>query len=197
MKRSPAVLSFRTIQVRPKDTPPEPRGTLTDRSGRQPRALSNPAPPLGAEGGYPDVWHRASGIHLAARRCGGVADCGAGAAAGDAGDRVLGSGSPEPYAPMVAAFRQGLKETGYVEGQNVAIEYRWADGAIRPSAGDGGRAGSSSGGCDRRQYPWSAGGKGGDHDDSHCLHHRQRSGADRPRRQPEPTGRQRHGRDPH
>jgi putative ABC transport system substrate-binding protein len=40
----------------------------------------------------------------------------------------LNSGSPEPYVPMVAAFRQGLKETGYVEGQNVAVEYRWAEG---------------------------------------------------------------------
>jgi putative ABC transport system substrate-binding protein len=39
----------------------------------------------------------------------------------------LGSASPEPYAPMVAAFRQGLKEKGYVEGQTVAIEYRWAN----------------------------------------------------------------------
>jgi putative ABC transport system substrate-binding protein len=40
----------------------------------------------------------------------------------------LNSGSPDGYAPMVAAFHQGLKETGYVEGQNVAVEYRWAGG---------------------------------------------------------------------
>jgi ABC-type uncharacterized transport system substrate-binding protein len=39
----------------------------------------------------------------------------------------LSSSSPGPYAPMVAGFRQGLKEVGYVEGQNVAIEFRWAE----------------------------------------------------------------------
>ena len=40
----------------------------------------------------------------------------------------LNSGSPDTFAPMVSAFRQGLKETGYVEGQNLTIEYRWANG---------------------------------------------------------------------
>jgi putative ABC transport system substrate-binding protein len=40
----------------------------------------------------------------------------------------LHSGSPEPVARNVAAFRQGLSETGFVESRNVAIEYRWADG---------------------------------------------------------------------
>ena len=42
----------------------------------------------------------------------------------------LGSTSPGPYTALVAAVRQGLKETGYVEGQNVAIEFRWADGQL-------------------------------------------------------------------
>src|SRR5262245_39886420 len=39
----------------------------------------------------------------------------------------LNSASAIGYASMAAAFRQGLNETGYVDGNNVAIEYRWAD----------------------------------------------------------------------
>ena len=42
----------------------------------------------------------------------------------------LHSASPEPYAPQMSVFRQSLKEAGYVEGQNVAIEFRWAENQI-------------------------------------------------------------------
>jgi putative ABC transport system substrate-binding protein len=42
----------------------------------------------------------------------------------------LHSTSPEPNANLVAAFRKGLVERGFIEGQNVAIEYRWAEGQV-------------------------------------------------------------------
>jgi putative tryptophan/tyrosine transport system substrate-binding protein len=40
----------------------------------------------------------------------------------------LDAGSAAERADLVAAFRQGLTKTGYFEGQNVAVEYRWAEG---------------------------------------------------------------------
>src|SRR6202011_1043546 len=41
---------------------------------------------------------------------------------------LLGTESPDLYADRLRPFRLGLRESGYVEGRNVAIEYRWAEG---------------------------------------------------------------------
>ena len=40
----------------------------------------------------------------------------------------LNPGLPEPSSFLVVAFREGLEKEGYVEGQNVTVEYRWASG---------------------------------------------------------------------
>jgi putative ABC transport system substrate-binding protein len=40
----------------------------------------------------------------------------------------LGSASPDAWANRTRAFHQGLSDTGYLEGRNVAVEYRWAEG---------------------------------------------------------------------
>src|SRR5262245_10871702 len=40
----------------------------------------------------------------------------------------VGSDSPDQYVARLQAFRQGLKEAGYIDGQNLALEYRWAQG---------------------------------------------------------------------
>ena len=107
----------------------------------------------------------------------------------------LRSTSLADAAHLVTAFRQGLKEAGFVEGQNVAIEFRSAEGQTdrlpalvadlirRPVAVIVGECRFGT----RRQ--------GRNHDDADRLRDRGRPGHRRPRRQPQPAGRQRHGRD--
>jgi hypothetical protein len=65
----------------------------------------------------------------------------------------LNTRAPEQDAHLLAAFPQGLTETGYVEDRNVTIEYRWAEGHQRSSAGTGGRFGSPAGHRDCRRQP--------------------------------------------
>jgi hypothetical protein len=73
--------------------------------------------------------HEAARVHQASRRRGGdVAACGTRAAAAEPVVGFLNVASPGALRQQIAAFREGLKESGYVEGQNVAVEYRWAEG---------------------------------------------------------------------
>jgi putative ABC transport system substrate-binding protein len=60
---------------------------------------------------------------------GSMAARGAGAAGSDAGGGISFPSSAEEVPSLVAAFRKCLGETGYVEGRNVAIDFRWAENA--------------------------------------------------------------------
>ena len=107
----------------------------------------------------------------------------------------LNAASAKGYARPLSAFLKGLSEAGYVEGRNVAIEYRWAEGQYDRLPAFAADLVQSQGERDRRdQHSRRACCEGSDNDDSDRLHDQQRSSAARPRRQPEPAGRQRHGR---
>ena len=73
---------------------------------------------------------RTARVHHVARRRGGVAARGAAQQAAMPVIGFLRSASLADAAHLVAAFRQGLKETGFVDGQNVAIEYRSAEDQV-------------------------------------------------------------------
>jgi putative ABC transport system substrate-binding protein len=66
---------------------------------------------------------------IAAWRCGGVAGGGAGTGGGEAANRrVFGSAHPATQKDWTAAFVQGMRDHGWIEGRTVIIEYRWAEG---------------------------------------------------------------------
>jgi putative tryptophan/tyrosine transport system substrate-binding protein len=67
-------------------------------------------------------------VHLTFRRRGGVAARGARAQSAMPTIGFLRVSSSVDSTHLVTAFRQGLGEAGFTEGQNVAIEYRWAEG---------------------------------------------------------------------
>ena len=95
-----------------------------DRQGARPRRAADAARPRRRGDRV-----RTARVHHAARRRGGcVAAGGAGAAAGDAGRRLRQRPVNRGNARLGAAFRKALNETGYVEGQNVMVEYHWLDG---------------------------------------------------------------------
>jgi hypothetical protein len=98
--------------------------------------------------------------------------------------------SPEDSAHLVAAFYQGLSEAGFVEGQNVAIEFRWARARLPGLAAELRRVTvliGLGGGC------FGCRSEAGELNDPHHFWHWRRSNQGRSGRQLQPTGRERHG----
>ena len=111
----------------------------------------------------------------------------------------LTSGAPglfhaDPASAPRAVFVQGLAESGYVEGRNVAIEYSLGGRPLRAAARDGSRSGAPASQCDRhpRQHRHGEGRESGDVNNSDRVRHRSRSGRSRAGCQPKPARRQSH-----
>ena len=107
---------------------------------------------------------------------------------------LSGSSDAGPNLGPLAAFRKGLKETGFVEGRNINIEFRFADGRYDrlPSLA----AELVARVCDfGGQCPVGICCEGGDQDDPHCLYERRGPGQSRSRRKFESTEQQPHWRE--
>ena len=105
---------------------------------------------------------------------------------------VLDARSPGTFEDLLRAFRQGLKDTGYVEGENMAIEYRWAEGQFNRLPALAAELVRPAGRRDRRErrFRYGVRSQGGNYDDPYRLHHPRRPGQDWSCRQPRPVGRQ-------
>src|SRR5262249_20089723 len=107
---------------------------------------------------------------------------------------LLSSRSPAVDTPLIAVIRQALNETGLIEGQNVTLDYRWAEGQYDRLAGVAADLVRPSG---RHCYnSWRDIGPGAqrcDHAYTDRLRGRLRPDQERPRDQPAPSRRQHHG----
>ena len=97
----------------------------------------------------------------------------------------LSVNSAAEWVPFVTAFRDGLKEAGYVESRNITVEYRWADGHIE-------RLPAQAAEMVGRRVAVIV---GGNLDASNCFYDRFRSCRYWACREPQPSGRQCHGGD--
>jgi hypothetical protein len=83
----------------------------------------------------------------------------------------MAGSSPAALSQQVAAFREGLKEAGFIEGMNVAVEYRYGEGQLESISGSRVRSGPPSSGRDRRKRRSHRGArrKAGVHDNSESV----------------------------
>jgi len=99
-----------------------------------------------------------------------------------------------PRVPQIDAFVQGLRDLGYVEGQNLVLEMKLAHGRIDQIPPTRGRPGSARSACDRRRRERRrTGGEEGNEQHPHRRDRQPRWGEGGTVREPRPTGWQRHG----